>query len=123
MLLYHGSNIAITEPRLIIQTRGLDFGMGFYLTSNEEQARTFSEIIVRRRECGIATVSVYEFDMDYAVENFKVKKFEKADSEWLRFVIDNRMKTYQGINYDIVIGAVANDKVMPTIQAFLGGFF
>jgi hypothetical protein len=24
--------------------------------------------------------------------------------------------------YDIVIGAVANDRVMPTIQLFLGGF-
>ena len=46
----------------------------------------------------------------------------KADEEWLRFVAENRLKTYAGDTYDIVTGAVANDKVMPTIQAFLSGF-
>ena len=62
-LLYHGSNLAIEAPRLIEQTRGLDFGAGFYLTTNESQAERFSEIVVRRRKNGIATLSVYEFDM------------------------------------------------------------
>ena len=51
-----------------------------------------------------------------------VRKFERADAEWLRFVTENRLKTYRGSEYDLVIGAVANDTVMPAIQAFLGGF-
>jgi len=42
MLLYHGSNITVEKPRLINLTRGLDFGIGFYLTTNEEQAQQFS---------------------------------------------------------------------------------
>ncbi|MDR1579411.1 MAG: DUF3990 domain-containing protein [Synergistaceae bacterium] len=37
MRLYHGSNTAIENPRLIGQTRGLDFGEGFYLTSSQLQ--------------------------------------------------------------------------------------
>jgi hypothetical protein len=37
-------------------------------------------------------------------------------------VIDNRLKKYSDLEYDVVIGAVANDDVMPTIQALLGGF-
>ena len=60
MLLYHGSNIAVEKPRLINQTRGLDFGLGFYLTSREEQAQQFSQDVIKRRKSGIPTVSVYE---------------------------------------------------------------
>jgi len=122
ILLYHGSNIKVEAPRLVSQTRGLDFGVGFYLTTHETQAKRFSEIVVRRRKNGIATVSTYDFDIDLAYERLSILKFDKADIEWLRFVVTNRLKTYIGEEYDIVIGAVANDTVMPTIQALLGGF-
>jgi len=122
MLLYHGSNKAIEQPRLLEQQRGLDFGMGFYLTTNEIQAMRFSEIVVNRRKSGSPTVSVYQFDMETAEETLVIRKFEGANAQWLRFITDNRLKTYKGDIDDIVIGAVANDKVMPTIQAFLSGF-
>jgi hypothetical protein len=122
MLLYHGSSITVDKPRLIEQTRGLDFGPGFYLTTSEAQAKRFSEIVVNRRKDGVATVNIYEFDMDVAEEKLATCKFESADIEWLRFVTDNRLKIYGGDAYDIVIGAVANDTVMPAIQAFFGGF-
>ncbi|MDR0220707.1 MAG: DUF3990 domain-containing protein, partial [Lachnospiraceae bacterium] len=121
MLLYHGSNTAVEKPRLIEQSRGLDFGAGFYLTTNETQAARFSEIIVNRRKSGIATVSTYEFDMETAEKTLAVRRFENADAPWLGFVTANRLKTYQGSAYDVVVGPVANDTVMPTIQAFLGG--
>lgn len=42
-LLYHGSNMVVEQPRLIGQARGLDFGAGFYTTTNEAQAKRFSE--------------------------------------------------------------------------------
>jgi len=114
--------VAVEKPGLIEQTRGLDFGAGFYLTTSAAQAERFSEIVVNRRKSGVATVSVYDFDMTAADRTLAVRRFAGAGVEWLRFVIDNRRKTYHGENYDIVIGAVANDTVMPTIQAFLGGF-
>jgi hypothetical protein len=122
MLLYHGSNAAVEEPRLVAQTRGLDFGAGFYLTSSETQAKRFSEIVVNRRETGDAIVNVYAFDMEGAERTLSIRRFEKANTEWLRFVTANRLKAYYGDLYDIVIGAVANDTVMPAIQALLGGF-
>ena len=122
MLLYHGSNLAIEKPQLVEQQRGLDFGTGFYLTTNEVQAVRFSEIVVNRRKSGIPTVSVYEFDIETAERILNILRFESANAEWLRFITDNRFKIYKGDIYDLVIGAVANDKVMPTIQAFLGGF-
>ena len=122
MLLYHGSNMAVENPQLIEQTRGLDFGAGFYLTTDEKQAIRFSKLIINRRKSGMPTVSVYDFDMETAEKSLIIYKFNSADAEWLHFVVDNRLKTYQGKEYDIVIGAVANDTLMPTIQAFLGGF-
>jgi len=122
MFLYHGSNQAVTSPRLIEQTRGLDFGAGFYLTSSEKQAVQFSEIVKNRQKSGTPTVTVYEFDIKKAESILSVLRFESANDMWLRFVADNRLKIYDGHLYDIVIGAVANDKVMPTIQAYLGGF-
>lgn len=38
MILYHGSNAVVMCPRLVSQVRALDFGPGFYLTSDFEQA-------------------------------------------------------------------------------------
>jgi hypothetical protein len=122
MHLFHGSNLEVAVPRLIWQTRGLDFGAGFYLTTSEEQANKFSDIVVKRRKSGLATVNIYEFDMDAAERTLDIRRFTSADAEWLGFVTRNRMKTYSDDSYDMVIGAVANDTVMPTIQALLGGF-
>jgi len=122
MILYHGSNLAVEKPQLVEQKRGLDFGVGFYLTSREEQAVRFSEIVVDRRKSGVATVSVYDFDMEAAKKTLNIRRFASADKEWLRFVAENRLKTYTGEDFDVIVGAVANDTVMPTIQAFLGGF-
>ena len=122
MLLYHGSSVAVEQPKLLGQTRGLDFGAGFYTTSSESQATRFAEIVVKRRKGGIATVSVYDLDMEVAERTLSILRFASADVEWLRFIVENRLKTYQGISHDIVVGAVANDTVMPTIQAFVGGF-
>lgn len=123
MLLYHGSNLTVEKPQLVGQTRGLDFGSGFYLTTNESQAVRFSKIVEDRNESGVATVSVYDFDWATAEKTLAIRQFESADVTWLRFVADNRLKIYSGDMYDIVIGAVANDRVMPSIQAFLDGFF
>ena len=122
MLLYHGSNLIVDKPRLLEQTRGLDFGAGFYLTTSEEQAVRFSEIILARRRSGVAIVNIYDLNIIDAEANLSIKRFGYANSEWLNFDTENRLKIYKGKNYDIVIGAVANDIVMPTLQAYLGGF-
>ena len=42
MILYHGSNLKVREAKLIPSKRFLDFGMGFYLTSDVEQAKKWA---------------------------------------------------------------------------------
>jgi hypothetical protein len=121
MLLYHGSNVSVSEPRLIGQTRGLDFGAGFYLTTSSEQAKKFSQTVTARRKIGTATISVYEFDMVQAERTLNICHFTETDHRWLEYVRDNRTKQYDGIHYDLVTGAVANDDVLPTILLYING--
>ena len=122
MLLYHGSNVVVEKPRLVGQSRGLDFGPGFYTTTSEAQAAQFARIVANRRKSGVPSVSVYECDMRAAEAALAVKKFQHADSEWLKCVVENRLDPGLTTCHDIVMGAVANDTVMPTLQAYMGGF-
>lgn len=90
MILYHGSNVVVSEPKLIKQNRFLDFGFGFYTTTNKKQAVSFAEKVYRRRKEGGKIVNVYEIDEQKAFSECSVLRFESADEAWLDFVSDNR---------------------------------
>ena len=49
MILYHGSNVVVSKPKLIQQNRFLDFGFGFYTTTNKKQAIGFADKVYKRR--------------------------------------------------------------------------
>ena len=50
MILYHGSNVVVEQPKLIRQNRYLDFGFGFYTTTNRDQAVNFAQKVTDRRK-------------------------------------------------------------------------
>lgn len=120
MILYHGSNVSVKRPEIIISNRTLDFGAGFYTTSDEKQAKRWAELQTFRRRKGKSTVTVFEFD-ENILEKLETLKFEFADREWLNYVIQNRKGIYSGVKYDIVIGPVANDNTMPVINDYMTG--
>ncbi len=120
MILYHGSNVIVAQPKLIEQNRFLDFGYGFYTTANEAQAKNFAEKVALRRG-GRATVNVYEFDDAALMSDLKVKSFAAPNEEWLDFVSAHRNGMYDGEKYDLIIGAVANDDVYRTLQVYSSG--
>jgi hypothetical protein len=128
MLLYHGSNTVISKPDLGMSKKYLDFGMGFYLTSNKNQAVEFSKKVVRRalkrREgAGIATINEYEFETESAKRMLRVKIFDMPDEEWLDYVVSNRQGVGNADDYDVVIGPVANDDVFEVIEYYEDGMF
>ena len=123
MLLFHGSNQIVEKPRLIKQTRGLDFAMGFYLTTKEEQAQDFGEIIFNRRKTGTPIVNFYKFDSDVSQRELDILTFPEPNAQWLEFIRDNRLNSYTGKQYDVIIGPVANDRVYPTLLALVSGQF
>lgn len=123
MLLYHGSNMEVSNPQILESDRRLDFGKGFYLTSNFEQAKRWAELTVKRRGTGNTTVSVFEFD-DTSVSDLKILHFTQAQKEWLQYVTMNRKnQTIPNEDYDIVIGPVANDRTMPVISLYFSGIY
>ena len=81
MILYHGSNTIVEKPKLVEQNRFLDFGYGFYTTTNKEQAENFSKKVIVRRG-GKPIVNVYEFDENAHI-GLVIKKFSAPNEEWL----------------------------------------
>jgi len=121
MTLYHGSNVVVFKPRLIHQNRFLDFGFGFYTTTNKIQAIAFADKVYRRRREGRKIVSVYEFDEQIAFTKCSVLRFESPNEEWLDFVSENRKGNYNGQKYDLIYGPVANDDVYATFTLYSAG--
>ena len=104
MILYHGSNVEVTSPRIIVSNRMLDFGPGFYTTSSLEQAERWAFLQAKRRRTGKAVVTVYEFDEKTLRDELKVFCFDAANAEWLNFVAENRKGIYIGIKLSQNVG-------------------
>ena len=122
MKLYHGSNIEVKNPKIINSGRALDFGKGFYVTSDYEQARKWAISTTERREVGIPIISVYEIN-DEDLRKLSILEFDSANKEWLQFVANNRKNKIKEDNLDVVIGPVANDNTMPAISLYLRGYY
>lgn len=122
MKLYHGSNIAVKEPKILQPDRRLDFGTGFYLTSSYEQAERWALLTAKRREKGQQVITCFKIKEEI-IKSLNVLRFEKADEQWLRFVSQNRNDISFVDKHDIVIGPVANDKTMPVIKLYFAGIY
>lgn len=108
MIVYHGSTQIINCPQLIESDRYLDFGKGFYTTTNLEQASRWATIKQKRTAAEVAYVNIYEIDDNFLSNlNLSILVFPEANGEWLQFVTGNRRGNPLH-KYDIVKGAVAN---------------
>ena len=123
MILYHGSNVAINQIDLNASRPGKDFGRGFYLSAEKEQAVELAESKVAFLG-GEPIVTAFEFDESVLTSGLlKVKTFEGYSEEWAKFVYENRenFSDAQLHDFDIIYGPIANDKVGTQIRAFKGG--
>ena len=111
----HGSNVSIETIDLKRGRKGKDFGQGFYLSADRNQAQMMAERTVDREESGKATLTTFEFDEDILKNHttMKVKVFEGYSKEWAEFIMMNRRNKTdkQAHDYDIVYGPIADDKV------------
>ena len=123
--LYHGSNVAIEQIDLSRSKRGKDFGQGFYLNANPDQAMEMAARTTRFLNEGKPTLSCFEFDEDEAIKNgLNIKIFPEYSEEWAEFVVMNRKNNsdVQAHPYDIVIGPIADDTVGVQIRRFIMGY-
>ena len=122
MTLYHGSNVEVKNPQIIKSKRLLDFGTGFYLTSDYEQAKKWAVRTTARREEGVPTISIFSIE-ESEIEKLESLIFDTANKEWLRYISLNRTNKLTEDLYDLVIGPVANDQAIRTVNNYLKGYF
>lgn len=122
MILYHGSNVEVKEPILLKVQRELDFGRGFYTTSDLEQAIRWAWRTAKRRGESNAFVTVYEVNED-ELKNIRLLSFDSPNVEWLNLVVKNRKGEYIAGDWDIISGPVADDQTAQVIDLYLEGAY
>jgi hypothetical protein len=119
--IYHGSDIVVEKPEILQSNRLLDFGIGFYTTSNKEQAERWAKKVGFRNNTGKMSLSVYKLVIEEAKKQLNIIEFISADEKWLDFITVNRRGKEIPEEYDIVIGPVADDNVYLTVKLFETG--
>ena len=112
MEIYHGSYTIIEHPKLMDGSFTKDFGNGFYCTILRHQAERWAG----RYDTPI--IDIYEYKEN---PSLKIKKFESMTDEWLDFIVDCRLGKPH--DYDIVMGAMADDQIYNFVADFMNGNF
>ena len=132
MILYHGSYIEVRQPDLALCREGKDFGKGFYLTTDREQAKRFvRQSVIRAAQRGdvprsraFGFVSCFSFSEESSLRAYH---FEEADIPWLHCIVSHRKrnsipgerKKWKG--FDLISGKIANDFTNAVITTYLDG--
>lgn len=123
MKLYHGTVYEIVEVDLSKSNSAKDFGKGFYLSSDREQAEQWAKFKSVQQNL---PPRVYEFEFnENLLENgeLSVKRFDDYTEEWAKFIFANRnnLSDKNTHTYDVVIGPIANDRVGAQIRNYMEG--
>ena len=123
MILYHGINTMVQTPKLVKQTRALDFGNGFYTTTYRAQAEVFAKRVTEIRKAGEPCLSIYEMDEKIAFLECSLLRFDAPNESWLNYVANCRDGNQSSMEYDFVYGPIADDDMKLTINLYQSGFY
>lgn len=111
--LYHGTNQEFDDIDLGHSRKGKDFGQGFYLSADKQQAEEMAKFKVKILG-GEPLVQEYLFDESLLTgEVLRYREFDGYTQEWAEFILANRANRGEAPvhDYDIVYGPIANDNV------------
>ena len=123
MQLYHGSTVNIERIDLQKSRPNKDFGKGFYLSADRQQAWRMGEFKALT-EGGEPVMNTYLFDEGVLTSGeLKVLTFDGYTREWADFIFLNRNNktSAPAHDYDIVYGPIANDRVGVQIGKYEAG--
>lgn len=110
LTVYHGSYTTVEKPEIRTGRNTKDFGTGFYCTILKEQAERWAG----RFDKGV--INIYDAILN---ESLNILEFKEMTEEWLDFIIACRLG--QPHNYDIVIGAMADDQIYNFVSDYMEG--
>lgn len=121
---YHGTTQEIKLPDAQKGRDNLDFGKAFYVTRLKEQAAHWAQVVWSRYEENTPVINKYTFDLEkVGEEGYKILKFEEYSQEWLEFIVNSRLGKKPWLDYDVIEGGVANDRIIDTIEGYMAGDF
>lgn len=119
--LYHGTGNLFKEVDLLHSKNRKDFGFGFYLTSDYNQAKNWA-ITIASNNSSVAYVNMYKIDTS-KLSKLRQHKFNKASREWVKYIIRNRYATNDKYkDYDVVIGKVADARANIIINKYIAKY-
>lgn len=129
--LFHGSAVRFSRIDVAKGRGHKDFGKGFYLALSADQAigmmhKKYREAVSRRRDHspGEFQEVLYRAELDTeALRELRVKVFEKADMEWLNFILLCRPSDGVPHQYDVVIGPTADDDTNRALKFYYDGTY
>ena len=110
LIYYHGSYCEIKVPVLTKSRKRVDFGVGFYLTTDINVADKWAA------SKNPSYRNVYKLDLS----GLAVYTFED-DEAWFDFVVANRMGDKvdpKFAKYDVLIGKIVDDKMFSAIEDY-----
>ena len=116
--LFHGTVYDFRNIDLDKSHNRRDFGRGFYTTILPDQAREWAYRLSLRKKVSHYYVYQYLFTEP---DHLKILRFDTLNREWLEFVRQNRSQGGLTHDYDVVIGPVADDNTMETVQLYISG--
>lgn len=122
MILYHGTNCQFDTIDLSKSKPNKDFGQGFYLTADLQQATDMAKAKIEQQGAGEVIVYTFEFDEKLLLSAaMKVRRFDTYTKDWALFILANRnnFSPTPIHDYDIVIGPIADDRVGFQIRRFI----
>ncbi len=130
-VLYHGTISEIKKVDVKAGRNRKDFGQGFYMSVSRQQAvgmmhKKYREAVRRNRykNSWLFQENLYEIELnEEALQNLNIKYFKEADMEWLDFVLLCREKGGMPHDYDLVIGATADDDTALCLKAYEEGLY
>ena len=134
LTVYHGSYVKVDTPHLKLCKAGKDFGLGFYVTTDLEQAKRFVKLSAgKAQKNGLLTeipdkgyVSIYKIT---DLSRSRCFEFTLADQEWLHCVAAHRREgiLFQELekwrSFEIIAGKIANDNTNRVITGYINGIY
>jgi len=121
--LFHGATTVVRNPLTHVGRPDLDFGPGFYVTNDREQAVDWAQTKASRKSTLKPVLNVYRFNVEAfeSETNYQKRFFPQYNQEWLDFIAYSRKGYQPWKGLDWIEGGIANDSVISTVDAYVDG--